>query len=211
MNAMTTPPPYDPNTGLPYGSGQEPGAPSGPDQGTSYGQPQYGPPGNGQPGYGQPGYGQAGYGQYGTPQYGEPGYGQPQYGPPQYGPPQYGPPQYGQPQYGPPGYGQAPGSPYGPPGAPYGGPQPGPMGPAGMGPAGMGRLAGIGRRRGTRQIVTGAVLFLIGLVITIATYSHASSSGTGGTYFVAWGPMVIGIIAIVRGVVAISRARRFSR
>ena len=42
---MTTPPPYDPNTGLPYGSGQEPGAPSGPDQGTSYGQPQYGPPG----------------------------------------------------------------------------------------------------------------------------------------------------------------------
>jgi hypothetical protein len=92
---MTTPPPYDPNTGLPYGSGQEPGAPSGPDQGTSYGQPQY-----------------------------------------------------GQPQYGPPGYGQAPGSPYGPPGAPYGGPQPGPMGPAGMGPAGMGRLAGIGRRRG---------------------------------------------------------------
>jgi hypothetical protein len=203
---MTTPPPYDPNTGLPYGSGQEPGAPSGPDQGTSYGQPQYGPPGNGQPGYGQPGYGQPGYGQYGTPQYGEPGYGQPQYGQPQ-----YGPPQYGQPQYGPPGYGQAPGSPYGPPGVPYGGPQPGPMGPAGMGPAGMGRLAGIGRRRGTRQIVTGAVLFLIGLVITIATYSHASSSGTGGTYFVAWGPMVIGIIAIVRGVVAISRARRFSR
>jgi hypothetical protein len=203
---MTTPPPYDPNTGLPYGSGQEPGAPSGPDQGTSYGQPQYGPPGNGQPGYGQPGYGQPGYGQYGTPQYGEPGYGQPQYGQPQ-----YGPPQYGQPQYGPPGYGQAPGSPYGPPGVPYGGPQPGPMGPAGMGPAGMGRLAGIGRRRGTRQIVTGAVLFLIGLVITIATYSHASSSGTGGTYFVAWGPMVIGIIAIVRGVVAIGRARRFSR
>jgi hypothetical protein len=203
---MTTPPPYDPDTGLPYGSGQEPGAPSGPDQGTSYGQPQYGPPGNAQPQYGPPGNAQP---QYGPPGNGQPAYGQPGYG--QYGTPQYGEPGYGQPQYGPPGYGQAPGSPYGPPGAPYGGPQPGPMGPAGMGPAGMGRLAGIGRRRGTRQIVTGAVLFLIGLVITIATYSHASSSGTGGTYFVAWGPMVIGLIAVVRGVISVSRARRFNR
>jgi hypothetical protein len=170
-HAMTTPPPYDPNTGLPYGPGQQPGSPSGPDQEVPYGQP----------GYGQP---------------------------------QYGQPQYGQPQYGQPGYGQPPGSPYGQsPGVPYGQPQYGPPqpGPVGMGPMGMGGMAGMARRRGTRQVITGSVLFLIGLVITIFTYGHASSSATGGTYFVAWGPMVFGIIAIVRGLLALRSAQRLNR
>jgi hypothetical protein len=186
---MTTPPPYDPNTGLPYGQDQQPGGPYGPDQGAPYGQPPYG-----QPQYGQPGYGQ--------PQYGEQPYGQQQYGPPPYG--------QQQPQYGQPGYGQQPGAPYGQPqpGGPYGQPQPGPVG---MGPMGTGGLSGVVRRRGTRQVITGSVVFAIGLVITIFTYSHASSSQTGGTYFVAWGPMIVGIIGIIRGVMALSRAGRLNR
>jgi hypothetical protein len=179
---MTTPPPYDPNTGLPYGQdeqpggpyGQQPGGPYGPDQGAPYGQPPYGQP------------------QYGQQQHGQPPYGQPQ------------------PQYGQPGYGQQPGAPYGPPqpGGPYGQPQPGPVG---MGPMGMGGLAGVVRRRGMRQVITGSVVFAIGLVITIVTYSHASTPGTSGTYFVAWGPMIVGIIAIIRGVMALSRAGRLNR
>ena len=178
---MTTPPPYDPNTGLPYGQSQPPGSPFGPDQ------------------YGQGGYGQDGYGQAG---YGEPGY----------GPQGYGQPPYGQPQPGAP-YGQAPGS-YGqaygqPQPGPYGPAQPGPFGaPGPMGQAGLGNMA---RRRGVRQVITGSVLLVIGLLITIGTLSHAESSPSGGTYFVAWGPMIIGIIAIVRGVLAMSRAGRLNR
>ena len=182
---MTTPPPYDPNTGLPYGQGQPPGSPFGPDQ------------------YGQGGYGQAGYG--------EPGYGQQGYGQPPYGQPQPGAP-YGQPQPGAP-YGQAPGS-YG---QAYGQPQPGPYGPAQPGPFGapgpMGQagLDNMARRRGVRQVITGSVLLVIGLLITIGTLSHAESSASGGTYFVAWGPMIIGIIAIVRGLLAMARAGRLNR
>ena len=172
---MTTPPPYDPNTGLPYGQGQPPGPPFGPEQ-----------------------YGQAGYGQQG---YGQPAYGQPQPGTP-----------YGQPQPGAP-YGQEPGAygqPYGQPQpGPYGPGQPGPFGPPGpMGMRGAGNMA---RRRGVRQVITGSILFVIGLAITIGTLSHAESSASGGTYFVAWGPMIIGIIAIVRGVLAMSRAGRLNR
>lgn len=166
---MTTPPPYDPNTGLPYGQGQPPGSP-----------------------YGQEPYGQPGYGQPGTP------YGQPQPGSP-----------YGQ-QPG--SYGQAPGSPYGQPqpGA-YGPAQPAPFGSPQPGPMGMPGLANLARRRGMRQVITGSILFAIGLLITIFTLGHAESSTGGGTYIVAWGPMIFGIIAVIRGLLAMSRAGRLNR
>ncbi|MGH3168236.1 MAG: hypothetical protein ACRDN0_20430 [Trebonia sp.] len=54
-------------------------------------------------------------------------------------------------------------------------------------------------RRGKSLILTGVVIFAIGLVITIGTYAFASSRG-GGTYILSWGPMAIGVIAIVRGI-----------
>jgi hypothetical protein len=187
---MTTPPPYDPNTGLPYGQGQPPGSPFGPEQ-------------YGQAGYGEPGYGQQGYGQ---PAYDQPGYGQPSYGQPQPGTP-YGQPQPGAPYGQDPGpYGQAYGQPQ--PGA-YGPAQPGPFGPPG--PMGMRGAGNMGRRRGVRQVITGSILLVVGLLITIGTLGHAESSAGGGTYFVAWGPMIIGIIAIVRGLLAMSRAGRLNR
>jgi len=47
------------------------------------------------------------------------------------------------------------------------------------------------------QIVFGAVLLIIGVLITAATYGSASQSG--GTYIVAYGPMIVGVIKIVRG------------
>lgn len=133
---MTTPPPYDPNTGLPYGQGQQPGAPYGPNPGAPYGQSPYGPPGA------------------------------------------YGP---GQP-------------------APFGQPQPGLMGMAGM--------ASMARRRGVRRVITGSAFLVIGLLVTVFTLSHAESSSGGGTYIVAWGPMVFGIVTIIRGLLAMSRAGR---
>jgi hypothetical protein len=185
---MTTPPPYDPNTGLPYGQGQSAGSP--------YGQEPYGQPGYGQESYGQPGYGQPGYGQ-------EP-YGQPGYGPGQPGSP------YGQPQPGSP-YGQQPGW-YGQPqpGA-YGPAQPAPFGSPQPRPMGMPGLANVARRRGMRQVIYGSILFAVGLLITIFTLGHAESSTGGGTYIVAWGPMIFGILAVIRGLLAMSRAGRLNR
>lgn len=53
------------------------------------------------------------------------------------------------------------------------------------------------RSQGTNQIVFGAVLLIIGVLITAATYGSASQSG--GTYIVAYGPMIVGVIKIVRG------------
>ena len=53
------------------------------------------------------------------------------------------------------------------------------------------------RRSGVANLAIGAALFGVGLLVTVGTYGSASSSG--GTYIVAWGPMVFGVIRIVRG------------
>ncbi|MGH3274929.1 MAG: hypothetical protein ACRDNZ_11505 [Streptosporangiaceae bacterium] len=76
-------------------------------------------------------------------------------------------------------YGQVPGQ-YSPqPSAPYGQmPQPRPLG---------GRQGSRLGRRGMPQIVGGAGLLAVGLLITIFTYGMASSSPSGGFYFVASG------------------------
>jgi len=62
------------------------------------------------------------------------------------------------------------------------------------------------RKRALRRMAIGLVFFIAGLAITAATYSHAASSPSGGTYIVAWGPMVFGVLSIVRGMVALRRA-----
>ena len=173
---MTFPPEYDP-TSQPTG-----GAP-----GPTGNQP-YPPPGQPYPQPGQP-YSQPGqpYPQPGQP-YSQPGqpYGQPQ------------PQPYGQPDQP---YGSMPGS---QPGLNY---QPGqPVGVPPFQPQGAQNMANVARSRGIRQIVIGAIIFVVGLIITVATFSAASSSRTGGTYFIAYGPMIIGVIGIIRGVIAVSQA-----
>ena len=135
------------------------------------------------------------------------------------GPGQYGqaPQDYGQ---APGGYGQGPGQ-YGQGPVQYGqGPAQYGQGPQGTGPGfampstpyfQSGRsLAGVARNRGMRQIGIGAAIFAVGLVITIATYASASSSATGGTYFVAYGPMIVGAITVVRGFIALARSRNLN-
>jgi hypothetical protein len=57
------------------------------------------------------------------------------------------------------------------------------------------------RKRGAWQMAIGALLAVAGTIITIATYSDASSDSEGGTYIVAWGPIVFGIILFIQGVV----------
>lgn len=48
-----------------------------------------------------------------------------------------------------------------------------------------------------RNIVIGLVLLGIGIVVTAVTYGSASRGG--GTYIVAWGPMVFGAIRLFKG------------
>jgi hypothetical protein len=120
----------------------------------------------------------------------QPGYGaaQPGYGAPQQG---YGvPPQQ---QYPAPGYPQ-PGQ------APFAAPAPYPI-PAGGGGNPM-RAAAM--KRGLLQLGLGGGMILLGIIISIATYAFAAG---GGTYFIAWGLPLFGVITIVRGIITMVRGR----
>ncbi len=56
------------------------------------------------------------------------------------------------------------------------------------------------RSRKSADLVIGGLLFGLGLLVTVATYGSASESG--GTYVVAYGPMIVGVIRIFRGLAA---------
>ena len=60
--------------------------------------------------------------------------------------------------------------------------------------------------RGKRLVGFGIVSFALGLVVTIVTYSAANNAG-GGVYIVAWGPMLYGVVSVVRGAMLISKSR----
>ena len=53
------------------------------------------------------------------------------------------------------------------------------------------------RSRKQKDIVLGSILLGVGLLITLGTYGSASQSG--GTYFIAYGPMIVGVIRLFRG------------
>ena len=50
---------------------------------------------------------------------------------------------------------------------------------------------------GSSDVVLGLVLIVIGVLITAVTYGSASKSG--GTYLVAYGPIIVGVIKLFRG------------
>lgn len=56
---------------------------------------------------------------------------------------------------------------------------------------------------GRKNILIGAGLLVLGLIITIGTYSAASSSG-GGTYVISFGPIIFGVIRLIQGLVQIA-------
>lgn len=58
------------------------------------------------------------------------------------------------------------------------------------------------RAYANRQLVWGVVLLGIGIVVTAATYGSASQSG--GSYIIAYGPMIVGVIKIFRGLAAMN-------
>ena len=53
------------------------------------------------------------------------------------------------------------------------------------------------RSRKQADLLWGAILLGLGLVITMVTYDSASREG--GTYVVAYGPMIVGAIRLFRG------------
>jgi hypothetical protein len=61
-------------------------------------------------------------------------------------------------------------------------------------------------KRGGMQILVGAGLLLLGIIITSATHSAAVRNG-GGSYVVAYGPIVVGVITIFKGIFNLSMGR----
>jgi hypothetical protein len=47
------------------------------------------------------------------------------------------------------------------------------------------------------DIILGIILIVIGIAITAITHDHASKQG--GTYIVAFGPIIVGVIRLFRG------------
>lgn len=61
------------------------------------------------------------------------------------------------------------------------------------------------RRAGLRAVVLGLVLAGVGVGVTVGGYASAD---VGGTHLVLWGPVVLGLISTVRGVVQLARAEQ---
>jgi hypothetical protein len=53
------------------------------------------------------------------------------------------------------------------------------------------------KSRKQADVAIGLLLVVLGLAITIGTYDSASQSG--GTYVIAYGPMIVGVIRLFRG------------
>ena len=58
------------------------------------------------------------------------------------------------------------------------------------------------RTKGHSDIVYGVVLLVVGIIITAITYDSASHQG--GTYIIAYGPIIVGVIRIFRGLARLS-------
>ena len=57
-----------------------------------------------------------------------------------------------------------------------------------------------------RSIVFGGIMFAVGLVITVGSYSAAESGS--GRYVVAWGAMIFGAIRCIYGIVKLTQSNR---
>lgn len=55
------------------------------------------------------------------------------------------------------------------------------------------------RKAARKNMAIGAIVCIIGLVVTIGSYSAAAASSTGGSYVVAWGAVIFGGTQFFRG------------
>lgn len=58
---------------------------------------------------------------------------------------------------------------------------------------------------GQRNMLFGAIWFLGGVAVTVASYNAAAGGAGGGRYVIAWGAIVFGAIQFVRGMVQAAR------
>ena len=61
------------------------------------------------------------------------------------------------------------------------------------------RAAAMARTQAVRAIWVGGLLTAFGLVLTVVTYAMAASNPQGGHYVVAFGPVIFGVITLLRG------------
>jgi hypothetical protein len=59
------------------------------------------------------------------------------------------------------------------------------------------------RTRAKRTIAIGVALVALGIGISGVTYLMASQNPHGGSYLLAWGPVLFGAITVVRGISAL--------
>src|SRR5688572_26479967 len=66
------------------------------------------------------------------------------------------------------------------------------------------------RTRARVELATGVGLVLFGIIATLVTYNEAVEAG-GGTYLVVYGPIVGGLLSLVRGVIDLFHVEGFGR
>ena len=67
--------------------------------------------------------------------------------------------------------------------------------------------AALVRKHGIRQITVGAAMFAIGLVVTVVTFQHP----VGGVFVAAYGPIIVGVISMARGVANVAKSMTLGR
>jgi hypothetical protein len=55
------------------------------------------------------------------------------------------------------------------------------------------------REAGKKQLIIGLVIAGVGLAISLGSYISAASSSGGGSYFLLWGLVIVGLIRAFRG------------
>jgi len=61
------------------------------------------------------------------------------------------------------------------------------------------------RRAGRRNMMSGATVCVVGILITVGTYYIAATTPGGGRYAIAWGLVFVGLLQFFRGVSQITR------
>ena len=64
------------------------------------------------------------------------------------------------------------------------------------------------RSAAKRNMVFGAILFVVGLLITVGSFAAAADGNGGGRYVVAWGAMIFGGIRFFYGMAKLSSGDR---
>ena len=59
-----------------------------------------------------------------------------------------------------------------------------------------------------RSMVFGGIMFLVGLLITVGSYTAAEGGNGNGRYLVAWGAMIFGGFRFVYGLVKLTSSNK---